>query len=85
MPPATAAPPLRIASDEEVETVVYTAEQFAEIVGKSLRTIYHWRRIGYGPRGFRIGRSLHYLKTDVDAWLRDLLASDAGHGSGRPD
>ncbi|MTE20332.1 helix-turn-helix domain-containing protein [Streptomyces sp. TRM43335] len=77
-------PPIRIASDDEVAEIVYTAEQFARLVGKSIKTIYHWRYTGYGPRGFRIGRSVHYFKRDIDAWLRQLSDADTEHGTGQP-
>jgi excisionase family DNA binding protein len=34
-------------------------------------TLRYWRHLGTGPRGFRIGRSVRYWRTEVLRWLED--------------
>jgi predicted DNA-binding transcriptional regulator AlpA len=32
-------------------------------------TLRYWRHLGTGPRGFRVGRSVRYWRSDVVHWL----------------
>jgi hypothetical protein len=32
-------------------------------------TIYAWRRMGYGPLGYRIGKRISYRPSDVQRWM----------------
>lgn len=45
------------------------SQELADMCGRSLRTIQHWRRVGYGPKGVRVGRWVLYRREDVEAWL----------------
>ena len=40
------------------------------------QTIYDLRSQGRGPRGFRVGRELHFRVSEIDAWLTRLEAED---------
>ncbi|KGN38195.1 transcriptional regulator [Knoellia subterranea KCTC 19937] len=39
-------------------------------------TLRWWRHRKVGPRSFKLGRSVRYKKTDVDAWLRDQYEAE---------
>ena len=43
--------------------------QLAEFLDVPVKTIYHWRMNGAGPRAVRVGRELRFRHKDVDAWL----------------
>ena len=45
------------------------AEQLAEHLGVSVWTIYSWRKTSYGPAAIKVGNSLRWRWSDVDAWL----------------
>ena len=34
-------------------------------------TLRYWRHLGAGPRSFKIGRHVHYWRTDVILWLTE--------------
>lgn len=46
-----------------------TMEEVAAVVRVPLATLRYWRHLGTGPRGFRIGRSVRYWRTEVLHWL----------------
>ncbi|MGI8701681.1 MAG: helix-turn-helix transcriptional regulator [Nocardioidaceae bacterium] len=46
-----------------------TMQEVAAVVRVPLATLRYWRHLGTGPRGFRVGRSVRYGRTDVHAWL----------------
>jgi len=41
------------------------------------KTIYHWRSIGYGPVGVRVGRRLLFDEAAVEQWFQDLADAQA--------
>jgi len=47
-----------------------TMQEVAAIVRVPLATLRYWRHLGTGPRGFRIGRSVRYWRTEVHTWLQ---------------
>jgi excisionase family DNA binding protein len=47
-----------------------TERQVAEQLGLSVSTLRAWRHRGKGPRFLRLGRSVRYLPSDVDEFLR---------------
>ena len=47
------------------------------------QTIYDRRAKGGGPRGFRVGRCLHFRKHEIDAWLAEMEAEDRAQGAYR--
>lgn len=45
-------------------------EQLAELLQVDVRTLQRWHSEGVGPRRLRLpGRSVRYLRSDVEAWL----------------
>ena len=47
-----------------------TERQVAERLGLSVATLRAWRHRGKGPRYLRLGRSVRYLPSDVDDFVR---------------
>jgi excisionase family DNA binding protein len=47
-----------------------TERQVAEQLGLSVATLRAWRHRGKGPRFLRLGRSVRYLPSDVDDFVR---------------
>ncbi len=46
-----------------------TMKEVAALVRVPVATLRYWRHLGTGPRGFRIGRSVRYWRTEVHTWL----------------
>lgn len=46
-----------------------TLDEVAAYLRVPKETVYHWRKHGEGPRGFRTGRYVRFRRSDVDAWL----------------
>ena len=47
-----------------------TESEVAERLGLSVATLRAWRHRGKGPRFLRLGRSVRYLPSDVDDFVR---------------
>jgi excisionase family DNA binding protein len=47
-----------------------TEREIAERLGLSVATLRAWRHRGKGPRFLRLGRSVRYLPSDVDDFVR---------------
>ena len=47
-----------------------TEREVAERLGLSVATLRAWRHRGKGPRFLRLGRSVRYLPSDVDEFVR---------------
>ena len=41
----------------------------ARILGVESETLGAWRRKGYGPRWYRIGKKIKYSEADLRAWM----------------
>ena len=50
----------------------------AELARTTDSTVRYWRSIGYGPRGFVVGRRVLYKSDDVREWLDNLYAAAGG-------
>jgi excisionase family DNA binding protein len=48
----------------------FTESEVAEQLGLSVATLRAWRHRGKGPRYLRLGRSVRYLPSDVDNFVR---------------
>jgi hypothetical protein len=49
-------------------------QQAAKILQRSTKTLEFWRLLGKGPRFYRQGRVIRYLRSDVLAWgVRDCV------------
>jgi excisionase family DNA binding protein len=58
------------AADSPRRTTALTERQVAEQLGLSVATLRAWRHRGKGPRFLRLGRSVRYLLSDVDEFVR---------------
>ena len=58
------------AIDSTRRTTALTERQVAEQLGLSVATLRAWRHRGKGPRCLRLGRSVRYLPSDVDEFVR---------------
>jgi excisionase family DNA binding protein len=47
-----------------------TEREVAELLGLSVATLRAWRHRGKGPRFLRLGRSVRYLPSDVEDFVR---------------
>ena len=45
------------------------SSKIARLLGVEEETLGVWRRRGYGPRWYRIGRKVRYAEADVRAWM----------------
>jgi hypothetical protein len=52
------------------------AEELEELCRAAHGTARYWRRIGYGPPYFKLGRRFLYRRSDVEAWLDELQARE---------
>lgn len=66
--------------DHENETE--DEKEVARLLGKSVKTLQSWRGKGYGPRFLKIGHSVRYRRSDIEAWLEGCIVDPAAR-SGR--
>jgi len=52
-----------------------TTAEVADHCRTSPETVRYWRHTGYGPKGFKVGRRVLYLSSDVERWLGELAAA----------
>jgi hypothetical protein len=57
------------------EDVLLTTAEVAALLRRPIGTIRYWRHIGYGPRGFYVGRCVMYWRSEVLAWLYEQSAA----------
>ncbi len=55
---------------------VLTLAELAEYLRVPVQTLYDLRVSGRGPRGLRVGRSLLFRKSEIEAWLAGLEVQD---------
>jgi predicted DNA-binding transcriptional regulator AlpA len=53
-----------------------TSEEFAEIARVPVSTVYYWRQVGRGPKGFRVGRRVLYREKEIARWLDERRRLD---------
>ena len=64
-------PQATMARDQARRTArALTEREVAELLGLSVATLRAWRHRGKGPRFLRLGRSVRYLPSDVDDFVR---------------
>lgn len=51
-------------------TRALTEREVADMLGLSVATLRAWRHRGKGPRFLRLGRSVRYLPSDLDDFVR---------------
>jgi predicted DNA-binding transcriptional regulator AlpA len=52
-----------------VEDKIHKAHPVAERLGTTVGTLAYWRYMGKGPKFIKLGRSVRYRESDVNAWL----------------
>lgn len=57
------------------ERTPLTPSQVADRTGFKVQTLANWRVLGKGPKWFRVGRSVRYWSTEVDAFLAQADAT----------
>jgi len=58
-----------------------TVAELAEFLQKPKATIYAWKYRGEGPPAIRVGRTLRFRESDVNAWLDRQAVATAAAGS----
>ncbi len=56
-----------MAAMTEQETLTIT--DFAKRINKPVATVYRWNSTGTGPAYYKLGNSIRYRVSDVEAWL----------------
>jgi predicted DNA-binding transcriptional regulator AlpA len=65
--------------------VYMTTEEVADRFRTAASTVRHWRQMGTGPRGVRIGRRVLYARSAVEDWEAQLTATEGTQPTnGRP-
>ena len=54
-----------------VDDEMLTIKEVATMLRVPEATVRYWRHLSKGPRGFRIGRSVRYWRTEVALWLEE--------------
>ncbi|MBB5747932.1 AlpA family transcriptional regulator [Micrococcus sp. TA1] len=60
------------------DTRLYTGPQLAEYLGTTAGTLAYWRYMGRGPKFIKLGRSVRYRESDVNAWLDSQAREQTG-------
>lgn len=68
---APAAEPAKLSRPAVVR--MWTVQDVAEFLGVPVQTVYEWRTMGYGPRGFRVGRYVRFRREDDLAWVESQM------------
>ena len=61
---------------KEPDNQLLTVKELAELLQVPVPTIHNWRYRRQGPKGFRVGRHIRFLKSDVESWLASQRESD---------
>jgi len=57
----------------------------ARLLGVEAETLASWRRKGYGPRWYRIGKKIKYAEVDLRAWMTAQSSLGDVSPTGLPD
>jgi hypothetical protein len=68
-PPTEDPPKVEKPDEARRERSPLSTSQLAEWLKVPVVTIYAWRRMGYGPPGYRIGKRISYRPSDVQRWM----------------
>jgi predicted DNA-binding transcriptional regulator AlpA len=61
-------------------SALLTTAEVAALTRAPESTLRYWRHLGFGPRSFRLGRRVVYMRSDVEAWIAERRDQD-GAGS----
>lgn len=65
---------LRSPETQTAMSSLMTLPEMCEELGITEATAYYWRQIGKGPKGARLGKSLRYKRSEVEAWIDEQFA-----------
>jgi hypothetical protein len=63
---------------QRVVPELLTLPEFATTARTTIETVRYWRRIGYGPKGFRLGRQVLFMAAEVRDFIEDARRSVDG-------
>lgn len=63
--------PASLPDRPHVNDEMLTMREVADLLRVPEATLRYWRHLGTGPRGFRVGRSVRYWRTEVASWLEE--------------
>ncbi|SFL23902.1 DNA binding domain-containing protein, excisionase family [Pseudovibrio ascidiaceicola] len=66
-----------------IENALITEAAAADYLGISIRTIQAWRMRGGGPIFVKLGKSVRYRPSDIQAWIEAHLASSTSEVEAR--
>jgi predicted DNA-binding transcriptional regulator AlpA len=56
---------------ESTNETLHDIHWLAAYLDKPVKTLYAWRLRGTGPPAYKIGQSLRWRKSEVDAWVSE--------------
>ncbi len=68
----------QVAAQCESEQDLLTLPEYAARCRTTPETVRYWRKTGYGPRGFRLGRRVVYDRREVEEFIASQRAAAAG-------
>lgn len=57
------------------EIELMTVDEVAKLLRVGRKTLLNWRPLGLGPRGFRVGGSVRYQRSEVLRWITEQEAA----------
>lgn len=54
----------------------------AEYLGFSTSTLDNWRSLGKGPRYYKAGSRIFYIKSELDAWIHEGAVDPTENAAG---
>lgn len=84
-PTPTRAPRSKRAAKRTLQVVAsedrrLTVEETAELLSVSVKTLEAWRRLGKGPEFVKLGRSVRYTISALDAFTRERTVRNSAEG-----
>jgi hypothetical protein len=61
------------------------SNRVARLLGVEVETLGAWRRRGYGPQWYRIGKKVRYTETDLRVWMNTQAQRGVSTSADRPE
>jgi prophage regulatory protein len=58
-----------MSTETQVQSPLLTVKELAEMLGVTIICVYRWRDAGEIPPSIKIGGSVRWRRSDIDAWL----------------
>jgi excisionase family DNA binding protein len=70
-------------TEASMEGGIFTIDQAAAYLSIPKATLYTWRtrRVGFGPPAVKLGGSLRYRRSDLDAWVSEHVETFADNSA----